>query len=42
MLIAECERIKTKLNWQPRYDDLDIIASSALHWEQRLMRQPAD
>jgi len=42
MLIAECERIKEKLNWQPRYDDLDVIATSALKWEQHLAQHPAD
>jgi len=41
-LIAECERIKTKLNWQPRYDDLDVIATSALNWEKHLVIHPAD
>jgi UDP-glucose 4-epimerase len=41
-LIAACERIKEKLNWQPRYDDLDAIAMSALKWEQHLLNHPAD
>ena len=41
-LISSCEHIKEKLNWQPRYDDLDIIAASALNWEKRLASQPAD
>lgn len=42
ILIAACERIKAKLNWQPRYDDLDAIASSALNWERHLARNPVD
>jgi UDP-glucose 4-epimerase len=42
MLIAECERIKSKLGWQPRYDDLDVIAESSLKWEQHLAQHPAD
>jgi UDP-glucose 4-epimerase len=42
MLIAECERIKSKLGWQPRYDDLDVIAESSLNWEQHLAQHPAD
>jgi UDP-glucose 4-epimerase len=41
-LIAECERIKAKLNWTPRYDDLDVIAESSLKWEQHLAQHPAD
>jgi len=42
ILIAECERIKAKLNWQPQYDDLDVIASSALNWERHLANNPVD
>ncbi|MAF84342.1 MAG: UDP-glucose 4-epimerase GalE [Gammaproteobacteria bacterium] len=41
-LIAECERIKARLNWQPNYDDLNVIASSALNWEKHLANHPAD
>ena len=40
-LIAVSERIKAKLNWRPRYDDLDVIASSALQWERHLAKHPA-
>ncbi len=38
-LIAACERIKTKLNWQPRYDDLDVIAATSLAWERHLAKK---
>ncbi len=38
-LIAACDRIKTKLNWQPRYDDLDVIAATSLAWERHLAKK---
>ncbi len=42
MLISACEHIKSTLNWRPRYDDLDVIAASALNWEKHLARHPAE
>ncbi len=39
-LVARAERIRRELNWQPRLDDLDTIVSTALKWEQRLLRDP--
>lgn len=41
-LIAAANRIRTVLGWQPRFDDLDLIVSTALRWEQRLLKQPAE
>jgi UDP-glucose 4-epimerase len=41
VLISSNERIKAKLGWQPRYDDLDLIVTSALNWERRLADHPA-
>lgn len=41
-LISACERIKAKLQWSPRYDDLDSIASSALNWEKHLATHSVD
>ena len=35
-LIARSTRIRERLGWQPRYDDLDVIVSTALAWEHRL------
>ncbi len=41
-LIADNSRIMARLPWQPRYQDLDVIVSHALAWEQELMcRNPA-
>ena len=42
MLIADCERIKATLGWTPRYDDLDLIVTTALNWEKRLAERPVD
>lgn len=35
-IIADPARIKGTLDWQPRFDDLDIIVGHALAWERRL------
>jgi len=35
-LIAVSDRIRTTLAWQPRHDDLDFIAETALAWERKL------
>jgi len=35
-LIARSQRIREVLGWQPRHDDLDFIARTALAWERRL------
>jgi UDP-glucose 4-epimerase len=36
MLIADARRICDVLDWQPRCDDLDVVARSALAWERKL------
>jgi UDP-glucose 4-epimerase len=41
-LIAVAGRIRSLLGWQPRYDNLDFIVESALRWERRLLKQPAE
>ena len=35
-LIADAQRIRQVLGWQPRLDDLDLIARTALAWERKL------
>lgn len=35
-IVANSERLKSKLNWQPEFDDLDLIVRSAYAWESRL------
>jgi UDP-glucose 4-epimerase len=39
-LVARADRIRTELGWQPRYDDLHAIVSSALGWERKLLAEP--
>ena len=35
-VIASSDRIRQVLGWQPRYNDLDVIVSTAFAWEKRL------
>ncbi len=35
-LIAEAQRIRDVLGWEPRLDDLEAIITSALNWERKL------
>lgn len=35
-LISNNTKIKTKMNWQPKYNDLAIICESAFKWEQNI------
>ena len=39
-LVAEARRIREILGWQPKLDDIDAIATSALAWERHLMQHP--
>jgi UDP-glucose 4-epimerase len=38
LLIADTTRIRTALQWMPRFQDLDTIVSHALAWERRGQR----
>ncbi|MDI4233063.1 UDP-glucose 4-epimerase GalE [Bradyrhizobium sp. Arg237L] len=35
-MVADTGRIRTLLDWTPKYDDLETIAAHALAWEQKL------
>jgi len=35
-LIAAADKIASLLDWQPKYDDLDVICATALAWEKKL------
>lgn len=35
-LVAGVERVRRTLNWTPRFNDLGLIVSTALAWEERL------
>lgn len=37
-LIADSRAATRVLGWQPRYDDIDVIARTALAWERKLAR----
>ena len=39
-LVARAERIRSELGWRPRYDDLEMIVSSSLAWEEKLLKEP--
>ncbi|MFK8066807.1 MAG: UDP-glucose 4-epimerase GalE [Gammaproteobacteria bacterium] len=34
MLIAKADRIRETLNWQPQFDDLNLIVKTSLQWEE--------
>ena len=38
-LMANADRIKNVLGWQPHHDNLQTIVGHALAWERRLLRQ---
>ncbi len=38
-IIANADRARSALDWQPRHDDLDFIAASALAWEKHLQQR---
>jgi UDP-glucose 4-epimerase len=38
-MVADTSRIRSMLDWTPRYDDLDTIAAHALAWEEKLFRE---
>ncbi|MFT3988147.1 UDP-glucose 4-epimerase GalE [Aestuariivirga sp.] len=40
-IVAGARRVREVLGWQPKYDDLDTIVSSALAWERRLAQRNA-
>ncbi|MCV6599941.1 MAG: GDP-mannose 4,6-dehydratase, partial [Alphaproteobacteria bacterium] len=33
VLISDCTKIKEKMNWTPKYNDLELICKTALDWE---------
>ena len=34
--VADAAKAKSELNWQPKYDDLEVIVSHAWGWEKKL------
>jgi len=41
MLIARADRLRNRLGWEPRHDDLDFIVRTALAWERKLAASQA-
>jgi UDP-glucose 4-epimerase len=35
-LVADAAKAKSELNWQPKYDDLEVIVGHAWEWEKKL------
>ena len=40
-IVAGAERARATLGWRPRHDNLDEIVTSALSWEEKLLRRNA-
>jgi len=38
-LIAKATKIRSILGWNPQHDDLEVIVSSALNWERKLLER---
>ncbi|MFK8250038.1 UDP-glucose 4-epimerase GalE [Ancylobacter terrae] len=38
-IVARAEKVRERIGWTPRYDDLDTIVRHALDWEERLARR---
>jgi len=38
-MVADTSRMRALLDWAPQYDDLDAIATHALAWEEKLLRE---
>lgn len=38
-LVSIAEKIRTTLNWQPQYDDLNLIVRTSIAWERKLAEQ---
>jgi len=36
VLISDNTKIKTKMNWVPKYNDLELICKTALEWEKKI------
>ena len=40
-VVANSDRLRTLLDWTPRFDDLETILAHALAWERDLEVRPA-
>ena len=37
-VVANTAKLSKTLGWKPKYDDLDLIVTTALNWERRLKK----
>jgi UDP-glucose 4-epimerase len=37
--IANPELLRSKLDWKPNYDDLDLIVDHAIRWERHIQKR---
>jgi len=35
--VANSDKIKTLMGWQPKYNQLELICQTALNWEKKLL-----
>jgi UDP-glucose 4-epimerase len=40
ILIAGADKIQDVLDWKPQFEDINLIVSSQLAWEKKLMENP--
>src|SRR5262245_27692676 len=38
-IVAACDRVRSTLGWQPRFNDLQTIVAHALAWERKLSKR---
>jgi UDP-glucose 4-epimerase len=38
-IVAACDRVRSMLGWQPRFDDLQTIVAHALAWKRKLSKR---
>jgi len=38
-IVAACDRVRSTLEWRPRFDDLQTIVAHALAWERKLSKR---
>jgi UDP-glucose 4-epimerase len=39
LIVAACDRVRSTLGWQPRFDDLQTIIAHARAWERKLSKR---
>jgi UDP-glucose 4-epimerase len=42
ILVANCLKIKDKMQWEPKYNSLELICETALKWEEKFSKEKYD